>query len=298
MQPCLNGITVAMFGGDAREVILAERLLAAGARVKTVGLPVEGFEGVTRCTKIKEGLVGIQAVILPVPGINDRGELYAVFSDQRLILSREMLSALPAGTPVLVGVAREKLREMVKESNLRLIEVMELDEVAILNSIPSAEGAIQLAMELSTITIHGSRSFVLGFGRIGMTLARKLWALSSRTTVVARNAAQRARAAEMGMDAVDLPEFAAEAAGADFIFNTIPGMILDEKVLSAVSPEVFIIDLASAPGGTDFKAAERLGIKAVLAPGLPGKVAPKTAGRILADVIPQIILEELTLRKS
>ena len=46
-----------------------------------------------------------------------------------------------------------------------------------------------------------------------------------------------------------------------------------------------IIDLASKPGGTDFRYAEKRGIKALLAPSLPGIVAPKTAGQILANVL-------------
>ncbi|MFZ5633922.1 MAG: dipicolinate synthase subunit DpsA [Bacillota bacterium] len=296
MQPYFKGVVVAVLGGDTREVILARRLADAGALVRVVGLPVECCKGIGICPDIPSGLAGAKAVILPVPGINDRGELYTAFSDRPLVLSGELLSRLPPGTPVLTGVARKNLIEMVSQCGLRLVEVMKLDEVAILNSIPSAEGAIQLAMEHSTITIHGSRSFVLGFGRTGITLARKLAALSSKTTVVARNPAQRARAVEMGLESVDFPTFEAQAAGADFLFNTVPAMVLDQRVLSRVSPAALIIDLASSPGGTDFKAAERLGIRAILAPGLPGKVAPRTAGEILAEVVPRILMEELALR--
>lgn len=295
MQPSLKGVTVAVLGGDTREAILAGRLAEAGARVKVVGLPVEEGRGIGACPDIPGALDGVQAVILPVPGINDRGELYSALAGRPLVLSGDQLSALPVGTPVLVGVARKTLAEMVNGCGLRLVEVMKLDEVAILNSIPSAEGAIQLAMENSDITIHGSRSFVLGFGRTGITLARMLAALGSRTTAVARKPAVRARAVEMGLTAVDFSSFEYEAAGADFLFNTVPAMVLDRRVLIRLARSALIIDLASSPGGTDFKEAERLGIKAILAPGLPGKVAPRTAGEILAKVVPRILAEELAL---
>ncbi|KJR96591.1 MAG: dipicolinate synthase [Peptococcaceae bacterium BRH_c4a] len=298
MRPQLKGVAVAMLGGDARQVILAERLEALGVRVKAVGVPFpeKRCRGIEICREISEGLEGVQAVILPVPGVNDRGELYTVLPDRPLILSGELLSCLPAGTPVLVGMARKVLREMTGRCNLRLIELMGLDEVAILNSIPSAEGAVQMAMENSSITIHGSSSLVLGFGRTAITLARLLAAMGSRTTVVARNPAHRARAVEMGLGAADYTQLGDAAAKADFLYNTVPAMVLDKEALSRVSPEALIIDLASPPGGTDFEEAQRLGIKAILAPGLPGKVAPKTAGRILADVVPRILAEELTLR--
>ena len=298
MQPQLKGVAVAMLGGDARQVILAERLEVLGARVKAVGVPFpeKCCRGIEICREISEGLEGVQAVILPVPGVNDRGELYTVLPDRPLILSGELLSCLPAGTRVLVGMAWKILREMSDRCNLRLIELMRLDEVAILNSIPSAEGAVQMAMENSSITIHGSSSLVLGFGRTAITLARLLAAMGSWTTVVARNPAHRARAVEMGLGAADFPQLGDAAAKADFLYNTVPAMVLDKEALSRVSPEALIIDLASPPGGTDFQEAQRLGIKAILAPGLPGKVAPKTAGRILADVVPRILVEELTLR--
>ncbi|MGB9803578.1 NAD(P)-dependent oxidoreductase, partial [Desulfofundulus sp.] len=172
---------------------------------------------------------------------------------------------------------------------------MDIDEVAILNSIPSAEGAIQVAMEKLPITIHGSNSIVLGFGRTGTTLARMLRALGSRTVVVARNPAQRARAFEMGLETADLPELPVIAAGADVIFNTIPALVLDERVLLQVRPGTLILDLASSPGGTDFEVARQLGITALLLPGLPGRVAPRTAGEILARVVPRLLAEQLAL---
>lgn len=291
----LNRYKILIVGGDAREIILATRLVAVGASVKVVGLPIKN-EKIELYEEIIEGLRGVDIVILPVPGINDRGEVHMPYSERKYKLSKDVFCNLPAGTPIIVGVARQALRNMVKECGLKLIEVMNLDEVAILNSIPSAEGAIQIAMEKSLITIHGSRSLVLGFGRTGMTLARMLHVLSSKVTVVARDAAQRARAVEMGLEAVDISILQKKIVEVDFIFNTIPAMIIDKVVLKKIKHSALIIDLASSPGGTDFKIAEERGIKAILAPGLPGKVAPKTAGNILADIIPKIIVDELSSR--
>ena len=61
----------------------------------------------------------------------------------------------------------------------------------------------------------------------------------------------------------------------DLLFNTIPTMIVTAQIISKMPREAVIIDLASAPGGCDFRYAEKRGIKAMLAPGLPGIVAPK-----------------------
>ena len=52
-----------------------------------------------------------------------------------------------------------------------------------------------------------------------------------------------------------------------------------------------IIDLASLPGGTDFAAAEELGLHAEHALALPGRCAPQTAGALIAQTV-LTILEE------
>ncbi|MBM7854455.1 dipicolinate synthase subunit A [Desulfohalotomaculum tongense] len=295
MHPDLQGIKVAVLGGDAREIILVSELSRLGIKLQVVGLPVQNTPNVTTCCNIADALRGVQAVILPVPGINKDGTVYSIFNDQPLELNEKLLVSLPADTPVFAGFARELLVKMVKRCNLRLIEVLKQDHVAILNSIPSAEGAVQMAMEATPITIHGSNSFVLGYGRTGATLARLLQGMGAKVTVVARKEAHLARVYEIGMRPLTYDDLLKHVSEADIIFNTVPALVLTSGVLSRASSEVVIIDLASPPGGTDFDAAERLGIKALLAPGLPGKVAPKTAGQILAQVIPRLLAEELGL---
>ena len=125
-------------------------------------------------------------------------------------------------------------------------------------------------------------------------MARILLSLSANTIVCARSLPQLARADEMGATTLHISSLAMALANADVVFNTVPAIVLTEKMLERMRPGSLIVDLASAPGGTDFEAAARLGIKAILALGLPGKVAPKTAGKILADSVPQLIRRELS----
>jgi dipicolinate synthase subunit A len=148
-------------------------------------------------------------------------------------------------------------------------------------------------MEQLPITIHGSQSFVLGFGRLGMTLARMLAAIGATTTVVARKSADLARIYELGYRPVKFDELQDYLQEAEIIFNTVPQLVLDEKMLPLIRKDALIVDLGAYPGGTDFKTAQELGIAALTAPGLPGKVAPTTGGRILARIIPPLILREL-----
>lgn len=211
-----------------------------------------------------------------------------------IALSEAVIELIPPGVPLLVGAARPRLREFAAKHSVNLVEVAEDDEIAIRNSIPTAEGAIQIAMEELPVTIHGSSAVVIGFGRVGITLTRTLISLGADTLVCARSLAQLARAEEMHASTLHISSLATACASADMVFNTVPAIVLTEEILATMGKGSLIVDLASAPGGTDFEAAARFGIKAILALGLPGKVAPKTAGRILADSIPQLIRRELS----
>lgn len=75
------------------------------------------------------------------------------------------------------------------------------------------------------------------------------------------------------------------------IFNTVPAPVLTRERLVLMDKNTLIIDLASEPCGTDFSAAEELGITAKKALGLPGKFAPKTAGEILKETVLNILSE-------
>jgi dipicolinate synthase subunit A len=100
----------------------------------------------------------------------------------------------------------------------------------------------------------------------------------------------------MGWKPFMTAELLNQVTDADLIFNTIPGMIITAQVLSRIPKHTVIIDLASAPGGCDFRYAEKRGIKAILAPGLPGIVAPKSAGIIMANALVQSVSDEILIR--
>ncbi|HOP75445.1 MAG TPA: dipicolinate synthase subunit DpsA [Bacillota bacterium] len=289
----IQNTEIAVIGGDSRQIAVAAALAGFGAKVRIFGHPSQAGEGMTFCENLEQAIAGVQVIILPISGMNDQGKVRGRTVDQLLDVG-SCSSIWSPGMIVLSGSLTEKWRRIAAESGVIVKEYGENDEIAILNSIPTAEGTIQLAMENLPITIHGSRVLVIGFGRVGVTVARMFQALGATVTVAARRRDLLARAWEMGCRTVLHDQLSTAVSAVDLIINTVPVMVLDDRILSLVSRDTVIIDLASPPGGTDFIAAETLGVKAILAPGLPGKVAPKTAGAILAKAIPEILEQLLT----
>ncbi|HHU31601.1 MAG TPA: dipicolinate synthase subunit DpsA [Clostridia bacterium] len=294
MRETLAGINIAVIGGDERELVLIQELIKQGANVKVIGFPFRPeLEGAKIVNSIIKVLTDVDVVVLPMSGTDIHGNVKAIFTNEKLIISDETLSYLKPGTLLLVGAARPILRDMVNRHKLKLIETANIDKIAILNSIPTAEGAIQIAMEKLPITIHNSKALVLGLGRCGATLAGLLNALGAHVYVAVRKEADLARGFVQGYKTVTYPNLTQYLPTFDVIFNTVPALILDSSKIALLNRNCLIIDIASSPGGVDFSAAEKLGIQAILAPGLPGKVAPKTAGQILADYYPGLILQEI-----
>ncbi|UNC91851.1 dipicolinate synthase subunit DpsA [Candidatus Contubernalis alkaliaceticus] len=286
-------IKVTILGGDDREIEVALKLEELGFQVRTVGFDNYSGKFPFKNMDIEEAVSSAQVIIAPLAGTDYKGKLYARHTAKDIFLTEEILIQVKTGVLFLIGRAKGIIKDVLEAKGVKVVEVGDLDEIAILNSIPTAEGAIQFAMENTPITIHHSHSLVIGFGRCGITLARTLHALGARVTVAARNGAALARAWEMGFESIHLRELDNKLNSYEIIFNTVPVMILNREKIEKINLETLIIDIASLPGGVDFEAAREKGIKAILTLSLPGLVAPKTAGRMLAGIYPRLIQKYL-----
>lgn len=291
MLRILEGKTVALLGGDEREVILAQALEEQGAQVLLVGYDERTSLARAMHSDLITAVQRADVVVAPMSNTDDKGYVKARLDSSVELQLDDAVFAAMAGKTLCIGMAKPIVQALADRYHVRVVETAENDEIAILNSIPSAEGAIWRAMTELPITIHGSRSVVIGFGRCGVTLARMLQGMGAQVVVVARNPAQLARAYEMGLSAIHLEDISQAVQDADVVYNTVPALVLTENVIESLPQRALIVDIASAPGGTDFAAARRRGIKAFLDLGIPGKVAPQTAGEILARTMPRLIAD-------
>lgn len=296
----LTDMHVAIIGGDARQLEVIRKLIELDARLSLIGFDQldHGFTGASKERLDEIDFTDIDAIILPVSGTNSAGEVETIFSNETVVLTEDILSQTPDHCVVYSGISNSYLDGIIKSTNRKLVRLFERDDVAIYNSIPTVEGTIMMVIQHTDITIHNSRVAVLGLGRVGMSVARSFAALGANVKVGARKTEHIARITEMGLTPFRLSDIAEEVKDIDVCINTIPHLIVTASVISKMPAHTLIVDLASKPGGTDFRYAEKRGIKALLAPGLPGIVAPKTAGQIVANVLSQLLLELLQQREE
>ena len=277
-----------VIGGDPRQASLAGLLADDGHGVHAFAL--EQGEGV-RCEPTLEGLELADCVVLPLPAADGEGRLNAPLSTAAHTLE-EIVGAMRPGQLLCAGMAGKGLAELAGRSQLVLKDYFAREELAQLNAVPTAEGAIQIALEELPITLHDARVLVVGFGRLGRALAPRLRALGARTWVAARSYAQRAMAEGMGLETEGVDRLREWLCSFDLVVNTVPAPVLGVEELAAMKQGALVIDLASRPGGVDMSVAAALGVRVIWALSLPGKVAPITSGRYIKDTVYHI-MEEL-----
>ena len=255
-------------------------------RMKTVVKMVKdlGFECATNETfdasDIKGAIKNADAVILPLPCCKD-GYLFSPMSNVLTNIG-DIFSAGSEKTIFLGG------KMPITDENH--IDYSLREEFLIKNAVPTAEGAIEIALRESDITLNGANAAVIGYGRIGKYLSEILSGLNCNVSVVARKEVTRANAEISGFSAYNFGNTDVYK-NADIVFNTVPTTVIGEDELSVMRPETKIIDLASLPGGVDEKSAKAHNVTIIRALALPGKVAPTTAGKIIFDTVTAILRE-------
>jgi len=223
------------------------------------------------------------------PSTKDKLTVFAPFSDTEIYLD-DIYSNIKDCT-LLCGKVDESIENSVKKYSIDVIDYFADETLTILNCIPTAEGAINIAIENTASTIFGSNCLVLGFGRVGKILAKTLSSLGANTFVEARKNSDLAWIKAFGYEGIKLDELKNSINKFDIIFNTIPHKILNEDILSNLKKDCLIVDLASYPYGADINFCRDNKIKYIIASSLPGKVAPHFAGKLIANTINDIIYE-------
>lgn len=283
----------AVIGGDLRIIKLAKILAKEDNLVYTYGLEkaeeLKQNANIIFCNKMSEAVKETQVVIGPIPFSSDGVNVNMPFSDNKITI-REFMHNLNAKI-LIAGMISPDVYQLANDEYIEIIDIMKREELAVLNTIATAEGAIEIAIANTNKILHGSDVLVLGFGRIGKVLARKLAGLSTKVTCAARKEEDLAWIKAYGHMATNINLIGKNLNEFDVIINTIPQMILTLEKLEYVKKECLLIDLASNPGGIDKKAAKEKGLQLVWALSLPGKVAPTTTAEFIKDTIYNILKE-------
>ena len=256
---------ILFIGGDRRIRAAADILGRSGYKIYTYGLFEE--DGIPK--------PDFDFAVLPVPATTDGINVNCPLTGKQISLNevKQMCSGKTILSPGTVF------------NGEKCLNYLNVPEYKILNAVPTAEGAIAKAIELSDSTLWGSRILIIGYGKCGRALSERLSGFKCKLTVSARSEKDLAELSALGINSIKTQDAAEKVNDFDIIFNTVDTLIFND--IEAIE-KTLIIDISSN-GCLDFKRAQTIGIPAYKLPGIPGKSAPETAGKILAQTLSRLI---------
>ena len=287
--------TISIIGGDLKSVKLIELLAKEDFLIYTYGL--ENSEeliesaNVKRCKSLEELAEKSEIIIGPVPMTNDNVNLTAPFSEEKISVD-SLINAIGGEEKIFIaGKISDQHVEKLLAHGIKSIDLFKREEYVVLNTIATAEGTIQIAMENTQKTVHGSNVLIMGFGRVGKVLAKMLDGIGAKVSCEARKHSDIAWIKAYGYNPIMLSELNTELGNFDIIINTIPFQILDSERLDYIKKECVVIDLSANPGGVDRKAAREKQLNVIWALSLAGKVAPITSAEFIKETLYNILKE-------
>lgn len=269
--------TLLAAGGDRRQLALLPVLRKGPWQLDTLGLGEGNPAGLS-----------YDGLLLPLPALR-RGQVPVLEGPPLELIP--LLGRVKPGGLVVGGAFSKDHRDTIRSLGYPVEDVMEREGLVWENAKLTAQAVPVLLGMGDGIFLKGKQVLVLGGGRV----ARALWPVlkdrGAKVVAAARSSAQLDLAEQAGAEAVPLEQMEPALGRADLVINTIPAPVLGRKELAALPAGRLVLDLASAPGGVDFAAAQELGIPARLEPGLPGKWFPVQAGRLLGETVLEILQE-------
>ena len=181
--------------------------------------------------------------------------------------------ALLERLPPTVTVAGGNLNHRALEGYSTLDLLTDPDYLA-RNAAITAHCALRVALPLMRVVPEDTPVLIIGWGRIGKCLGRLLQALGAKVIIAARKDRDRAMIRALGCQAADTARLGDILPDIRLLFNTVPEPVLDADSLKSCRNCVKI-DLASRAGIT--------GTDVIWARGLPGKYAPESSGKLIAQ---------------
>lgn len=275
-----SGLNVCFIGGDKRQKYAAEELCEY-VKVTAAGECFAGAKGIGYFESPMKALHGASVIVLPLP---------AVKSETVIEFSNIVEHAQKNGAIILGGMFSAYMKDIMNAQNVVYFDYYNDECFTIRNAYLTAEGALSIAMNELEKDIKNTSFAIFGYGRIGSALGEMLSACRGSVTVYARRDETLTIASERGLKTQYISNDS--ELDYDIIFNTVPARVITNEQILSLNESALLIELASAPGGFDSEIAEQSGIKVIKAGGLPGKYAPRSAGKAVAEALLKILKRE------
>ncbi|MBR0351491.1 MAG: dipicolinate synthase subunit DpsA [Clostridia bacterium] len=282
----------AIIGGDLRIIYLAKELAKENI-VYSCGFEntkeLENVTNINICTDLKSAIQNSSIVISSVPLTKNGTDIYMPFSSEKVKIN-DLITLLDGKTFIAGAIPSDNsIINNYITNKTNIIDLMNFEELTVLNTIATAEGAISDIILNTNFNLHGSNVLILGFGRVAKVMAKKLKALDAKVTCAARKDADFAWMETLGYNVLNINKLDDSSNDFDIIINTVPHLIMDKEKLKLINSNCFLLDLASKPGGFDQDYIKQNNLNYKWSLAIPGKVAPVSSAKYIKNIVYKIL---------
>lgn len=278
-------MNVLVLGGDLRYLWVIESL-SSKYSVDVVGYKNTHINDNVRDIDINSVDVSkYDVIIFPVNGVMDNNLINCRFNNLSIKLSDDFLVNSKDSVLIFSGISTPNLDRMLEIASRKCTYLMRQPDVIKKNAIPTVEGVIADIITNTDSTVLESNVLVFGYGNIGKVLVKYLNLLGANVSVALLEQSDKLVLDDMGINSFysnNLNDLVREIGDADVIVNTVPSTIIDNSLIKYINRDCYVLDIASHPHGIDREVLDEFFIKNKLYLGIPGKVAPKSSGKILS----------------
>lgn len=215
--------------------------------------------------------------VLPIPVTRDGEHITG-----SKILLKDFFSNLPKNSLVFCG-RKDFIPNNVKINN-KIYDYSDNELFLLKNAELTAHGAMKILYENLQKPVNKAKILITGFGRIGKNLTKMLTSLEAEVYVLGNKVEDFFWINKTG--AIALSSLENFNICLDFVINTVPKMIFNEKNTKNFDKNTVFLEVASNPG---IDKSLCTNFKHILALGIPGKFFPQYAAEIIKESIINII---------
>ncbi len=280
---------IVVVGGDNRQLLLQENLIEKGYNSYQ-----EGYN----CCCNYDNIFSSDVLILPIVATKDETTLYAPNCNEIIELDY-LISGLTNCKYIICGKLPKTFELKLINKDINIFNYTNDVVFKSINAVPTAEGAVSIAISNTPKTLCGANCLVIGNGCIGKELVKILKGIGSNVTVSARKELDFAWLWSENINYINTNSLnEQELRRYSIIFNTVPKRIISHQKMLELTKEQLVIDLASLPYGFDHEKNMDYKCKLLLSSSLPAIYAPETSANATIKVIENYLKEVLNNGKD
>ncbi len=206
------------------------------------------------------------------------------YTDTQLQISKFINYIYPK-QKIIGGQISYQVSVALSEKRINYFDLMSYDSFTYANSYLTAEGLLSDIIKSTPFSLASSNILVLGYGFCGSAIAKMLKLLGANVTIYNRNKYYKQKAKTDGFINLNTLEANDELNNYNIIINTIPSIIMHESHINKLNKDCYIFEVASKPGGFDMESVKKRDLSYLNSPGIPGKLSPQSAAKIICDII-------------